>query len=293
MQRWLVKLLTIFMVYNLMGLSAYAYGTDPIADLVNLPTNTNPAPMQSKSIAVAGDYIADWIGEFLTNYYHDRSDLPINNIAHTNTGFLEANALNAQAAVLIHEKPNIIIICIGSNDVQELNGTLPNSQEFLALYKQKATDFAKQLKASGAQILWVSTPPFNLQKHDETVANYNEIYKQLCLENGFSFIDIWSAFLNPDDSIPLRTKNMIGFTAEGIDLLTKELREKIDANTNYNSLSNPTPQATRSGPWNILDVTGTNDRLAGADVNQLFTPISPNYLVATPPKGRADDFSQY
>ncbi|MDN5248965.1 MAG: GDSL-type esterase/lipase family protein [Alphaproteobacteria bacterium] len=293
MKRWLVKLLTILMVYNLMSLSAYAYGTDPIADLVALPANTNAAPVQLRAMAVVGDYVADWIGEFLTNYYQDRKDLPINNIAHTNTGFLEANALSAQTAVLMHEKPNIIIICIGSNDVQELNGTLPNSQEFLALYKQKATDFAKQLKNSGAQILWVSAPPFNLQKHDETVANYNEIYKQLCLENGFDFIDIWRDFLSPNDSIPLRTKNMIGFTAEGIDLLTKELREKIDANTSYTVVNKATPQATQSGPWNILDVTGTNDRLAGADIKQLFTPISPNYLVATPPKGRADDFSQY
>lgn len=287
----LIKLLTLFLACLLISAPSNVFAVDPIAELA---TTGLPSPEpQIQSIAVVGDYVANWTGQYLTNYYHDRTNLTIDNLAHSTAGLIEKNALAAQTAVIIHKKPSTIIICLGSNDVQQINGIAPSDLAFINIYKQQARFFAEQMKNSGAQIFWLSAPPFGMVKHDETVQKYNDIYKQLCLEYGFDFIDIWPDFSAMENADSLRSTDHIGFTPAGLEILTKTLRAKIDSPSPYHAQYSATGHNAHIGPADLLDITGNTGNLAGADITHLFTPIPTNYSQIPSPQDRADNFSQY
>ena len=114
-----------------------------------------------------------------------------------------------------------VVVLLGSNDRQSIRDGdfryVFNTPEWLAAYKAKTDQLLDVLKAAGVKVFWVAIPPMGDAMYEADMQVVAALQKQEVQGRGATYVDLRSAFLNPDGT----------YTDRGIDD-TGEIRKLRD-----------------------------------------------------------------
>ena len=185
----------------------------PIRDFVPGEATRSPgtpggAPIEPKFfVTVVGDSLAVQIAEGLQDAFLDKPDIAVQRRARESSGLVRDDYYDwAKAAREISEKDksDVVVIVIGSNDLQSLKDGAeavdPLSDKWKALYSQRIEAFIAPFRSSQSTVLWLGLPPMRSDAYNADVAKLNEIYRQRLENSGVKYVDIWEAFADDDGS---------------------------------------------------------------------------------------------
>lgn len=293
-----------------------------------------PKDPDAKKVLVIGDFVAGGLAWGLEQTFADEAKLIVVDRANSASGLVRADYYDWNAellAILNEEKPDIVVVAIGSNDRQQIRAGgeryAPRSEEWQAAYIQRVANLAETLKVYGRPYFWVGAPPMRQSSAMRDMAYLNELYQPPVTAAGGTFVDIWGGFTNEDGKYissgpdvegqlrALRSGDGINFTRAGRLKLAfyveREMRRQtgigagaVDllASTDQQSQIEigPDGQKRLVGPIISLNdpLPGASDMLAGGpNAPEAEEGETPQYLMivkgsALPVvNGRADDFT--
>ncbi|MCO5060068.1 MAG: DUF459 domain-containing protein, partial [Rhizobiaceae bacterium] len=134
-------------------------------------------------------------------------------------------------AILEEEKPQIVVVMLGSNDRQQMivdgSRERPRTDAWNKQYEERATTLAKAVRDKGLPLIWVGMPSFKSSSMTTDMLAFNDIYKVVSEREGGEFVDIWEGFVNengayvssgPDingQTVQLRAGDGINITSAG------------------------------------------------------------------------------
>ena len=99
---------------------------------------------------------------------------------------------------------DVVVVLLGSNDRQQIrSGNMRlafGTQEWIAAYKARLDSVLDVLTVSGAKVYWIGLPPMASADYDSAMQAVAALQKERAEARGAIFLDIRSAFLNPDGS---------------------------------------------------------------------------------------------
>jgi len=157
-----------------------------------------------------------------------------------------------------------VVVLLGANDRQAIRSGETrlefNSPEWIAAYKAQTDRILDVLKQSGARVFWVSLPPMADPDYDAAMRTITALQKERAEAKGARFIDIRSAFVNPDGSYTdtgpddtgtvrkLRGRDGISFFKQGNNRLGQLVLAII-----RDDMNGQTPDAKGSAPAGTLE----------------------------------------
>ena len=169
-------------------------------------TDSAQAPTEDGySILVIGDALAGGLGAGLSR------------MAEVETGFQVVNRFQEISGIARPEVydwaaglPNImegkqfdaVVVLLGSNDRQEIRSDtiryVFNSPEWIKTYKAQTARLLDVLNANKVKVFWVAIPPMGDALYDADMKILAALQKQEVDAKGGVYVDLRSAFLNPD-----------------------------------------------------------------------------------------------
>lgn len=138
--------------------------------------------------------------------------------------------------------PQLVIVCLGGNDEQNMtvNGNVVSFGS--AAWKQDYLDYVRELVTeatkSGAYVLWIGMPVMQPYSYNQGIMTLNTLYQEgVTSESNATFVASWSSFANPQGQFEsqaavngtettLRSADGIHFSFSGEDVFaTYVLRE--------------------------------------------------------------------
>lgn len=168
---------------------------------IKLPIKPEP-PFR---ILIIGDsFIAVWggVGEILEGELINYKDVTVKRFGEVSSGLSRPDYFDwpSEAKELIlEEKPNIVIIMLGSNDAQSLTKNLDGknivlnygSEEWDKEYTKRVSDFLKILEENNIFVFWIGFPVMKNKTYSDKIRHLNSIYeKEIQNHRGTSFISI-------------------------------------------------------------------------------------------------------
>jgi hypothetical protein len=230
------------------------------------------SPQDQASLYVTGDSLSITPGESIINQALGTGVIgllgPVD--GHVATGLARPEVFNWPAyltEVVTRDKPDAVVLTIGSNDDQTLTGDGGGqsfgSPEWITEYGRRVGGLMDALTGSGdTTLFWVGIPPMaNTERFDTKYSIINEIVESEAAKRPgkVAFVDtvpVLSAFgggyteyLQRDDGslIQVRATDGIHFTREGGDLIAAEvlktMRETFDLDSWQNAVTTITTKA--------------------------------------------------
>ncbi|MFC5742665.1 DUF459 domain-containing protein [Dyella tabacisoli] len=89
------------------------------------------------------------------------------------------------------QRPEVIIVAIGANDGQGfvVDGKVLafGTDEWIAVYEARLTQFLDMLTRDGARVIWASMPPMRNAKHNQRMLDINRIAYQVVSQNPHAY----------------------------------------------------------------------------------------------------------
>lgn len=130
-----------------------------------------------------------------------------------------------------HEKIDVAVMMIGSNDRQSLTEAgktyASDADEWTAIYTRRALAIAEAFKKKNVPLIWVGVPIAKSDDFADDMAALNDIYREVAAKTGATYVDTWEAFsddngafnaFGPDvngQTVRLRSADGIHFTKAG------------------------------------------------------------------------------
>jgi uncharacterized protein len=169
-------------------------------------TDTPLAPTEDTySILVIGDALAGGLGAGLSRMAELETGFEVVNRFQEISGIARPEVYDWAAGV-----PNImegkqfdaVVVLLGANDRQEIrSGVIRyvfNTPEWIKAYKAQTARLIEVLNANKVKIFWVAIPPMGDALYDADMKTLAGLQKQEVDAGGGTYIDLRSAFLNPD-----------------------------------------------------------------------------------------------
>jgi len=185
-------------------------------------------------IAVLGDNLGQLLSLGLSEAYGDKPGVVILRRTKENSGLVRDDYYDWRKAardLLDRDKPDLVILMIGSNDRQSLRDGATSVETRAARWKEL---YAARAKAIGeifrdrkTPLIWVGLPIMNNERLASDLLDFNDIYKQAAAETGAAYVDTWEAFADdrgrfssygPDvngQTVRLRASDGVHFTRAG------------------------------------------------------------------------------
>lgn len=278
-----------------------------------------------KKILVVGDFVANAAAQGLKELYKNNENYIIKKYTDDISGLIRDDLYNWPQElnnILEEEKPDLVIIALGTNDYQPIDNIPIENPEFYKIYNDRLQAFLNILKKQGQRWVWLSIPPSSDESANHTYISLNTLYKKVTEQNAQQFANIWPYFLDKeghftiyedavDESIPeensqeriaLRTPDGKDFTKAGQKKIASCLKEYISMLLQDNaappslilqkSLSIfPTTSEERTlPPTNIYLLDGRPTYLLGAKNNKISHAEIIEQVFTIEKKGRADNF---
>jgi hypothetical protein len=214
----------------------------PVAKAKRQPGRRAPAPRieviakdeDARRILVVGDFVAGAVARGLDQAFAEESGLMIINRSNGNSGLVRDDYYDwgrVLPGFLDEEKPDIVVVVIGSNDRQQITRGgkryAPLSESWEKIYARRIAGIADTLKVSARPFFWVGAPPMRGRSASRDMSHFNGLYKSAVVEAGGFFIDVWNGFTDENGNFvssgpdvdgqlrALRTKDGINFTRAG------------------------------------------------------------------------------
>jgi hypothetical protein len=229
----------------------------------DLPPKRAFSPQDQAALYVTGDSLATTPGESIINQALGTGVIgllgPVD--GHVATGLARPEIFNWPAYltdVVNRDKPDAVVLTIGSNDDQSLTGDGGGQSfgtpEWIAEYSRRVGGLMDALTGSGETTLfWVGIPPMaNGERFDTRYTIINEIFEEEAKKRPgeVAFVDtvpILSAFgggyteylaLDDGSVVQVRATDGIHFTREGGDLIAAEVLETMNKTFDLDSWKN-------------------------------------------------------
>ncbi len=127
-------------------------------------------------------------------------------------------------------KWDVIHFNFGLHDAKQLPEGLRHAD--LDAYEKNLRELVKQLKATGAKLIWATTTPvpnggiLAPDRRFDSVDKYNAVALKVMNENGVAIDDLNAAITPHLDT--MQRKNDVHYTKEGYDLLAKQVAASIE-----------------------------------------------------------------
>lgn len=285
-----------------------------------------PKSANAKRILIVGDTVSNAIFDGLNQLYIDDPLFIVINQSRETTGLTnksQYDLTNNLNKIIEKEKPDIIIVSIGSNEnqpIKHLNQNVNISDpNWRQLYTQRVDALIYVLQQSKKPWIWVGQPAFKDGDLTVKISILNTIFKQQTEKSNGKFIDIWDGFVDDNGNFAfsgydingqtarLRTNDGLNFTQNGIQKLAFYLDTPIkaifslqnsSANNDLTTIAK-SPVLTmlprdidRLAPINILDMARQNNGLLG-DKPDILASKADEFKLSkiTAPEGRADNYN--
>ena len=200
------------------------------------------------------------------------------------------------------------------------------SEKWGELYAKRIDDTIAALKSKGVAVVWVGLPPIRGQRSRSDLTYLNDFYRARAQKAGITYVDVWDGFVDEEGNFSLRGPDYNGqirqlrsadglyFTKAGAlklgHYVEREIQRLMAARATPVALPAPEPQqqapATPGGPAPrptagpvvpLTAATTAPEDLAGSgsarppSSDSAVSRVLVRGEAATPPSGRADDFS--
>ena len=188
----------------------------------------------ARRILVAGDFIADGMSQGLIEAYDQVPNVVVDVRTNGSSGLVRDDFYNWPEKIvpIIEElKPTLVVAMLGSNDRQAMrvNGRTEQvrSEAWETEYIRRVEAFAKAVRSTNTQLIWVGSPPFRFRSMSADILAFNEYYKAAAESTDGYFVDIWDGFVDEEGNfvstgsdingqpVRLRSSDGINFTAAG------------------------------------------------------------------------------
>jgi hypothetical protein len=290
-----------------------------------------PKDPAAKKILIVGDYVADSLAWGLDQELANEPKLAVINRSNAGSGLVRQDYYDWNKTLpelLNQEKPDVVVVALGSNDRQQLRQGNERfairSAEWEKAYLARVDSLVETLKVFGRPFFWVGAPPVRNEAVSADMAYLDTLFKVRVEAAGGSFVDIWNGFADPSGTFlstgadaegrvrPLRTGDGINFTPAGQMklgfFLQRDLQLKAGIGVGATELAPSASQESRIevgpdgkkvlvGPViSLTDPLPTSARLAGGTDGPMPSPDSVQFKVLVkgevPPtvRGRVDDY---
>jgi len=164
-----------------------------------------PKDPEAKKILVLGDFVAGGLAWGLNQTFAEEPKLVVVDRSNSASGLVRSDYYDWNAEllkILNEEKPDIVVIALGSNDRQQIRvdreRLAPRSEPWQKIYVERVTAMADTLKVFGRPFFWLSAPPMRQSSAMRDMAYLNELYKPPVEAAGGHLVDIWGGFTNED-----------------------------------------------------------------------------------------------
>jgi hypothetical protein len=189
-------------------------------------------------VLVVGDFLAGGLADGLSTAYEQNADVVIINRTNGSSGLVRDDYYDwpgSIGAVIEEEKPDAVVVMIGSNDRQQMrvdgNREPPRSEAWIAEYERRATTLIKAVRDRDLPLIWVGNLPFRPGAMSSDMLAFNDIYRRLVTDAGGEYVDIWDGFVDESGAFATNGPDMNGQPAQlrssdGINV-TRDGRRKI------------------------------------------------------------------
>lgn len=189
-------------------------------------------------VLVVGDFLAGGLADGLAAAYEQNADVVIVNRSNGSSGLVRDDYYDwpGNIGTLIdEEKPNAVVVMIGSNDRQQMrvdgNREQPRSEAWLKEYEHRATALIKAVRDKNLPLIWVGNLPFRPGAMSSDMLAFNDIYRRLVTDAGGEYVDVWDGFVDESGAFATNGPDMNGQPAQlrssdGINV-TRDGRRKI------------------------------------------------------------------
>jgi hypothetical protein len=261
-------------------------------------------------VLVIGDTLAGQIAEGLEDALEDRADVAVVNKAKADSGLVRTDFYDwpkaAGELLAADAKVMVGVVVLGPNDRQVIReGEIthePLSERWLQLYKTRIEAVASAFSAKRVPLIWVGAPPMQNARLSADLTTLNDLFRKGAEAAGGEFIDLWGAYLDPENRYAatgpdvngqiarLRLGDGVHFTKAGarkaahfVDIVIRRILEKTPT---QNVIALPVPpvaDTTPASPPQPADVERLIDRMvSGVPTDLPLIPVVPPRPLAGP-----------
>ncbi len=215
----------------------------PVRRSQSAPAAPPPPPAiekaeDAKRVLVIGDFMAGGLAGGLSEAFAEEAGVLVVDAANGSSGLVRDDHYDWPgniASVIETQKPDIVVVMIGSNDRQQMvvegNREQPLSEAWLKEYERRATALAKIVRDRSLPLIWVGNLPFRPGAMSSDMIAFNDVYRRIVTEAGGEYVDVWGGFVDETGAFVANGPDMNGQPAQlrasdGINV-TRQGRRKI------------------------------------------------------------------
>ena len=278
----------------------------------------------AKRALVIGDFMATALAKGLAEAYRENANVVVIDATSGSSGLVRQDYFDWPGklpSLVTEQKPDAILVIIGGNDRQTLDGSLElGTDAWRTAYAQRVAALADALKATGKPVIWGGLVSVAKSAMSRDYSSFNGIFREQAEAKGLRYVDMWNGFADEDgkyvsigpdvrgQSVQLRADDGLNFTRAGQRKLAYFVEQQL--NDMFGGIggliaavgtgSEGATIDARIGPMQTLDalsLMGGDDLARGVttsrDRGKVAAQISARIMqadAAPPPKGRADSY---
>jgi uncharacterized protein len=196
-----------------------------------------PQPVQAvekapdaKRVLVVGDFMARALARGLGEAYEEDPNVLVIEASSGSSGLVRDDYYDWPAElpkIVEEQKPDAIVVVIGSNDRQALQTPSGSAQHgtdaWKEAYGKRIAEFRDVLKASGKPVLWAGLVPVRSDAMSRDYSSFNSLYREKLQGTGVAFIEAWNGFADEAG----------GYVESGPDVQGQVTRLRVDDGLNF------------------------------------------------------------
>lgn len=174
----------------------------------------------ARKVLVVGDFLANGLGDGLTEAFADSPGIAIITRASGSSGLVRDDYhdwLSNLPALLNEIKPDAVIVQIGANDRQQMlkgagRGKF-GGDEWTSEYIRRVGALAQAVTSRKIPLLWVGLVPFPSAGMSSDILTINRLLRGEAEKAGGQFIDVWDGFADEDGAFVVTGSDINGVPA--------------------------------------------------------------------------------
>jgi uncharacterized protein len=167
-------------------------------------------------IVVLGDTLAELLANGLEDAFADRPDVAIIKRNKADSGLVRTDFhdwnKSARELLASDQKITVGVMILGQNDRQAIReGDVthePLGERWREIYRERIDAIAAAFAERKVPLVWVGAPPMQNSRLSADMISLNEMFRQRVERTGGTYVDLWEAFIDPENR----------YTASGPDL---------------------------------------------------------------------------
>lgn len=148
-------------------------------------------------LLVVGDVMAASLSKALARAFAEDPNLVVSSKTDGSSGFVRDDYYDWNESIRVEIEANsfdLLVVDLGTNDRQALNGAQPLTDEWKAEYLNRLNEFLGQLRAVGKPVVWVGLPPMRSNSYSNAMNEISSLHRLASVSNGAEFVDIYERF---------------------------------------------------------------------------------------------------